>query len=368
MGLAEKLRGLLVCLLAVCLPGPACSSVEDFIAAADAELPHEYPVMAAVQGGLRPNLLSDVSLYNISMSSYLHSFFRQHGLAPKQTLRAIFWVDDSSYKGREDVLGKVLINLEGLALALQSEHAFLKISIRVNLGMADGYIKTMQECLQKQDCQYVVFIEDDWMFESSSILHSQNELAALFDEHLFVNYLRFNKRPNQAWVSDAPCTVEDQSVNIPVTRTGGFSNNPHMLRPSAMSHLFRLTNSPKHAFHNWGLECHFENRLLGLHSLCHAAVYGCLDQAQEGLLDCVHELTVRNPAHRCGYADYIHHTFRQSNDTSCPNNNGHQPSFGRCGLYLYGSRSHPPSCRHLLGSQINLTEFWQSQASQAVAW
>ena len=329
------------------------------LAAGANALEEGFPVALVIQGGFRPNIQADVTLYDIAIRSYMYALFEQHGLQPHQIMHGTIWLDSSSFDGQHRVLSGMLANLEQLLVGIHSRYPFLRMQIKFNKGMAEGYRTAMLDCIHESSCRYIVFLEEDWQLEHEHIVHSQQELVALFDQHDWINYLRFNKRPLKAWVSDAPCTLDDMRIqSVPVVNTGGFSNNAHMLRPEVMLELFELTNDLEHATHNWGVECHADNTRMGLHSLCHKLVYECLDSHHNDLRAC--NMSVHD---RCGYTETAQSRFHQLNQTACLDAANHSPNFDACGLYMYGNTSSPASASHLIGGGFNVTRFWENPVS-----
>lgn len=317
--------------------------------------------MFAMQSALRHNMHTDISLYNLTVSNYLYAFFRQHRLVPQARLHGIIYVDDSSFLGQEKVLGTIIIKLEAFALALQAEYPFLKLQIRTSLGLGDAYLSTMHACLQKRDCRYVVFLEDDRIFDPEKISHSQGDLVELFDEHPFINYVRFKHKENHpaglGW--DGPCTVEDTSMKVPLRRTGAFANNPHMLRPGQVLKFLNITYSPVHARHNWGVECYDDARRPGLYSFCHAATFDCLETTHASAVPCIID---RASASNCG-STWQRPDFHQINASTCLNSDQAAPNWDACGLFLYGDNSLAYSTVHLEGQIFNATQYWESHTA-----
>ena len=223
---------------------------------AKADKDSRFPVALVVHGGYRPTLGADVTLYRLAATSYLYSFFTQFKKTPPQPLEIVLWVDTSSYEDHIDVLEQLLHNLQSLVKELVSDYGWVKPRINFSRGIAESYHRSLRFCGEEDWCKYLMFTEDDWVFEHSSIKHSAMDLQNLMDDHDWVNYIRFNKRELKAILFDSPCIVEDKRLPIPLTNTAGFSNNAHLCRAGAVQRLFELVHDARTSGQNWGLECH----------------------------------------------------------------------------------------------------------------
>lgn len=215
-----------------------------------------FPVALIVHAGYRPTLGADVTLYRLAATSYLYSFFTQFKNTPPQPLEIVLWVDTSSYETHIDILEQLLHNLQSLIAELVSDYSWVKPRINFSRGIAESYHRSLRFCEEEDWCKYLMFTEDDWLFEHSNIKHSAVELLDLMDDHDWVNYIRFNKRELKAILFDSPCIVEDKRLPIPLTNTAGFSNNAHLCKAGAVQRLFELVHDARTSGQNWGLECH----------------------------------------------------------------------------------------------------------------
>lgn len=217
---------------------------------------NRFAVALVVHGGYRPTLGADVTLYRLATTSYLYSFFTQFKKTPPQPLEVILWVDTSSYENHIDVLEQLLHNLQLLITELTSDHIWLKPKINFSRGIAESYHRSLRMCVEEDWCKYLMFTEDDWLFEHSNIKHSAAEILDVMNDHDWVNYIRFNKRQLKPILFDSPCIAEDKRLPIPLTNTAGFSNNAHLCKAGAVQRLFELVHDARNSGHNWGLECH----------------------------------------------------------------------------------------------------------------
>ena len=64
-------------------------------------------------------MLTDVTLYKLSVTSWLYSFFGQFDKTPTE---ALLWVDTSSYGEHVDMLEGVLQNLQDLVLEINADY------------------------------------------------------------------------------------------------------------------------------------------------------------------------------------------------------------------------------------------------------
>lgn len=215
-----------------------------------------FPTVLVIHGGYRPTLEADITLYRLAATSYLYSFFTQFDQVASQPLELVLWIDTSSYEDHIHVLENVLHNLEAFTEQLRQEYSWVKPKIKFSRGIAESYHRSLHDCENSAWCKYIMFTEDDWLFEHANIQHSALDLLDLMDHHNWVNYIRFTKREVNAILFDSPCVVEDQRLPIPLTSTGGFSNNAHLGRASAVQRLFDLVHDARTSSHKWGLECH----------------------------------------------------------------------------------------------------------------
>jgi len=135
---------------------------------------------------------TDITLYKLAITSYLYAFFGQSDKTPREALEACIWVDASSYEDHIDILEGVLHNLQSLIEEVSRDYHWVKFSLRFSWGIAETFHRSLRLCEEKSWCSYLVFVEDDWMFEYTNIKHSAMELLALVQGHDWINYIRFN--------------------------------------------------------------------------------------------------------------------------------------------------------------------------------
>ncbi|KAL3149448.1 hypothetical protein ABBQ32_002239 [Trebouxia sp. C0010 RCD-2024] len=323
------------------------------------------PILLVVHGGYRPTLLTDVTLYKISVTSWLYSFFGQFGKTPREPMEALLWVDTSSYEEHVVVLEGVLHNLRGLILEVKADYPWVNFALRFSRGIAETYHRSLIICEEKPWCSYMMFTEDDWMFEYSSIKHSGLELLDIMQNHDWVNYIRFNKRTINPVLFDAPCVVEDTRLPIPLTHTAGFSNNAHLCRVRAIQKLFDITHDARQAANNWGLECHQDMGKIGMFSLCHNLAYACAAQRPFVQDPAVCDYNKYVQAHGCADTKWATDVYKQVDKQTCRNDKDKSPRYDHCGLYLYGGFGGPQSAAHLQGEGENFdsTAFWARPVS-----
>lgn len=335
--------------------------------AEDAEGPDvRFPVLLVVHGGYRPSLQTDVTLYKIAVTSWLYSFFGQFGKTPRQPLEALLWVDTSSYEEHVDVLEGVLHNLRDLILEVKADYPWVKLALRFSRGIAETYHRSLTVCEEKPWCSYMMFTEDDWMFEYSNVKHSGLELLDIMQNHDWVNYIRFNKREIKPVLFDAPCVVEDARLPIPLTHTAGFSNNAHLCRVGAIQKLFDITHDARQAAKNWGVECHQDMGKIGMFALCHNLAYACKAQrpfVQDPAVCDYHKYV---QGHGCGNTQWATDVYKQVDRHNCRDDKDKPPRYDHCGLYIYGGFEGPRSASHLQGEgeTFDSTAFWARPVSR----
>ncbi|MCJ1242448.1 hypothetical protein MMC14_010456 [Varicellaria rhodocarpa] len=325
-----------------------------------------FPTVLVVHGGFRPTMLTDVTMYKLSVTSWLYSFFGQFDKTPRKPLEALLWVDTSSYEEHLDVLEGVLHNLRALIVEINADYPWVKFSVRFSRGIAETYHRSLSTCQELPWCHYMMFTEDDWMFEHVNIKHSALELYDIMQDHDWVNYIRFNKRTLQAILFDAPCLVEDTRLPIPLTHTGGFSNNAHLCRVSAIQKLFDITHDARQAAHTWGVECHSDMGKIGMFALCHNLAYACAAQRPFVQDPAVCDYNKYVQSHGCGDTKWATESYRQIDAKTCRNDQDKSPRYDHCGLYLYGSFEGAQSASHLQGEgeSFDPTEFWANPVSR----
>ena len=100
----------------------------------------------------------------------------------------------------------------------------LSLLIRPGSGLKANYL----HAIDTVRTPYLLFLEHDWTFRRTVDLP---RLLDAFDRHPFVNYVRFNKQPNDArFMWDHFVEPEDRIGELQLTRTSGWSNNPHVVR------------------------------------------------------------------------------------------------------------------------------------------
>ena len=325
-----------------------------------------FPTVLVVHGGYRPTMLTDATLYKLSITSWLYSFFGQFDKTPREPLEALLWVDTSSYEEHIDVLEGVLHNLQDLVLEINADYPWVRFSLRFSRGIAETYHRSLTMCQEKPWCSYMMFTEDDWMFEYSNIKHSALELLDIMQNHDWVNYIRFNKRSIKAILFDAPCVVEDTRLPIPLTHTGGFSNNAHMIRVGAIQKLFDITHDARQAANNWGVECHHDMGKIGMFALCHNLAYACAAQRPFVQDPAVCDYNKYVQSHDCGDTKWATESYKQIDARTCRNDMDKSPRYDHCGLYLYGGFEGPQSASHLQGEgeTFDSTSFWAHPVSR----
>ncbi len=324
-----------------------------------------YPIALVIHGGYRPTMGTDITLYKLAITSYLYSFFCQFDKTPREALEAYIWVDASSYEEHVDVLEGVLHNLQNLIEEVNEDYTWVRFSLRFSRGIAETYHRSLRMCEEKGWCSYLMFVEDDWMFEYSNIKHSAMELLDLMQNHDWVNYIRFNKRQINGILFDSPCVVQDNRLPMPLTHTAGFSNNAHLCRAQAVQKLFDITHDARQAANNWGLECHEDMGKMGMFALCHNLVYACpaaVPFVQDPAV-CNYAKYVQN--HGCAETNWATETFKQVNEASCQNEQGREPRYDHCGLYIYGEYHGPQTASHLEGDgkTFDAALFWAHPTS-----
>ena len=324
-----------------------------------------FPTALVIHGGYRPTMGTDTTLYKLSITSYLYSFYGQFDQTPREALEAYIWVDASSYEGNIDILEGVLHNLQDLMEEINEEYTWVRFSLRFSRGIAETYHRSLRFCEEESWCSYLMFVEDDWMFEYSNIKHTAMELLDVMQNNDMVNYIRFNKREIIGILFDSPCVVQDTRLPIPLTHTAGFSNNAHLCRAASIQKLFDVTHDARQAANNWGLECDQDMSKMGMFALCHNLVYACPSvrpYVQDPAV-CDYRKYVQN--HGCADTNWATETFKQVNATSCQNDQGREPRFDHCGLYIYGEFHGPQSASHLEGEgrTFDSTAFWAHPTS-----
>lgn len=324
-----------------------------------------FPVTLVVHSVYRATLGTDITLCKLAITSYLYAFFGQFDKTPREALEAYIWVDASSYEDHVDILEGVLHNLQRLIEEVSRDYYWVRFSLRFSRGIAETYHRSLKTCEEESWCSYLMFVEDDWMFEYTNIKHSAMELLALFQGHDWINYIRFNKRITTGILFDSPCVVQDTHVPIPLTHTAGFSNNAHLCRVSAVQKLFDITHDARQAANNWGLECHQDMSKMGMFALCHNLVYACPADVPfvQNPAVCDYREYVQN--HGCADTNWATETFQQVNATSCQNDQGRSPRYDHCGLYIYGEFQGPQTTSHLQsdGRMFDSTLFWSHPTS-----
>ena len=324
-----------------------------------------FPATLVIHGGYRPTMAADVTMYRLAVTSCLYSFFGQFDKTPREALEASIWVDASSYEGHINVLEGVLHNLQELVQEINDDYVWVKFSIHFSRGIAETYHRSLRLCEEKPWCSYVMFVEDDWMFHHPNIKHSAMELVNIMNSNDMVNYIRFNKRTINGILFDSPCVVQDGRLPIPLTHTAGFSNNAHLCRVSAIQKLFDITHDARQAANDWGLECHEDMGKMGMFALCHNLVYAC--PAQRPFVQdpgvCDYKKYVQN--HGCADTNWATETFKQMNATSCTNDDGREPRYDHCGLYIYGEYQGAQTTAHLQGDgkTFDADAFWANPTS-----
>ncbi|KAL0055024.1 hypothetical protein WJX82_005938 [Trebouxia sp. C0006] len=59
------------------------------------------------------------------------------------------------------------------------DYYWVRFCMRFSRGIAETYHRSLRKCEEENWCSYLMFVEDDWMFEYTNIKHSAMELLAL---------------------------------------------------------------------------------------------------------------------------------------------------------------------------------------------
>jgi hypothetical protein len=102
----------------------------------------------------------------------------------------------------------------------------LEVLVRPGSGLKANYLHAVDTV----QTPYMLFLEHDWTFRRDVDLP---RLLQVLERHAFVNYVKFNKKANDArFMWDHFVEPEDRVAELPLTRTSGWSNNPHIARLS----------------------------------------------------------------------------------------------------------------------------------------
>ena len=316
---------------------------------------HELlPISFAIHGGYRGNVPDIATLYLLAAASIMEELIHQHADKGCYSLRFAFWLDVGSFETHVASLNLAIAQLQDGMVRFAGRYSTAIVDLKFSHGIADTYSKALAGCVAESWCRYMFFIEDDYIIKLGSVSHSARDLVNLLDDQKQVNYVKFGTEgTGDGW--NGPCMKEDLSMGIPLTWMGGWVNNAHIGRATAMTALMSLVHDPT-ATRNW-LECHHDHRRLSLFSMCHHVTYHCQSSEPFFRTPSVCDTTGHL---KCGE---LISNFQQVNSTACVDNEGHTPQFHHCGLTMYGVPGHD-SAIHLNGKKFNSTSFW-AQDSQS---
>ena len=264
----------------------------------------------------------------------------------------VYWsMDVQSFEAQSGTLNSQVHNLKRLGLSLAQRYPFLQFRFMFGSGISSTFRRSLKMCDESVWCQYVVFLEDDWLFEHTCVQQSLTEIMQILDTHTFMNYLRFNgaiSRDN--W--DSPCLVSEERVTgaTKFLKGAGFSNNPHVSRASVMRKLFDVVYDHDQ-FGSEGVEHDYGN-LHGaafLHALCSTLA-----------VECRSEVPFHISSSDCDSLDWRtgsiwtkKEKWRNefiNNGTDCVTEQGESPVYDHCGLYLFSDEADCPRASHLDGN------------------
>lgn len=339
-------------------------------------MPLGYPLSVMVHAGFRPSSSPDVSLHNISLSSFLHAFVGKwdtngvFGAFENNSMLVTWSLDVQSFELHAHVLALQVRNLQRLSLAFRQTYPFLEFRFIFSAGIASAYRKALRQCDSLAWCRYILLLEEDWIFEHSTILAPVSDLVATLDQYTFMSFVRFNKHKNNAddpW--DAPCLMRDTRIasSVPFLQGAGFSNNPHVARASAMSLLLEEVYDYD-SVADQGLEHgSFKGRhrtSAGLYTMCAILTYDCVDKPLflSGECDCDWRQFNDTEADVFERRPVWTSSFTKTQE-DCINDVGQRPQYDHCGLYIYGGWDDSPRISHLNGDTFIPKDFWQNPRS-----
>jgi hypothetical protein len=113
------------------------------------------------------------------------------------------------------------------------EERGLMLLVRPGSGLKANYLHAVDTVRTP----YMLFLEHDWTFRRDVDLP---RLLEVFDSHPFVNYVKFNKKANDSrFMWDHFVEPEERIAELALTRTSGWSNNPHVVRVSKWRESWR---------------------------------------------------------------------------------------------------------------------------------
>ena len=341
-----------------------------------ADLLPQYPVMLVVHTGYRPASSPDVSLHNITLTSFVYSFLIQWQSLPtvqrellkNQSIVVYFSLDVQSFEGRTDKLDLQLQNLRHLILSFADQIPFLSFRFMFGSGLASTYHRVLAQCDDLSWCRYVILLEEDWLFEHSNIHISLWDLVQVLDENMFMNYVRFsqffNNFTHNNW--DAPCLVRDVRIqgNTAFLKGAGFSNNPHICRAAAMRKVYDVV----YDYNQLGSEgvehdyFHRASSAASLYALCSSLSYDCRTQIPFHSNTSVCNTDVwKDRDVFVRQEQWIAEFTRDA--TECHDDSGYSPNYDHCGLYVLGDWNDLPRVSHLNGKVFTPTGFWGNPIS-----
>ena len=121
-----------------------------------------YPLSVVVHSGFRPQSSPDVSLHNISLSSFLHAFVGQWDQSDRELSGALMnnsmlvtWsLDVQSFELHPRMLALQIRNLQRLSLGFRKVQPYLEFRFLFSVGIASSYRKALRQCDSLAWCRY----------------------------------------------------------------------------------------------------------------------------------------------------------------------------------------------------------------------
>lgn len=335
-----------------------------------------YPLSVMVHAGFRPSSSPDVSLHNISLSSFLHAFVGQwdtnaaFDAFDNKSMLVTWSLDVQSFELHAQMLALQVRNLQRLSLGFRQIYPFLEFRFIFSAGIASSYRRALRQCDSLAWCRYLLLLEEDWIFEHSQILAPVSDLVSTLDEHTFMSFVRFNKdRNNGGNLWDVPCLMTDTRISssVPFLKGAGFSNNPHVARASTMSLLLEEVYDFR-SMADQGLEHGSlkgrHHTSAGLYTLCAMLTYDCAEKPLflSGECDCDWRQFNNTEADVFERRQDWLSSFTKTEE-DCINDVGQRPQYDHCGLYIYGGWDDGPRIAHLDGDTFVPEVFWRNPRS-----
>ncbi len=331
------------------------------------------PLILLIHAGFRQASSPDVSLHNISLSSFLYSFNDQWKLPPHANADLqVYWsLDVQSFEPYPDALMQQVHNLQQLSLSFQKSHPFLQFHFLYDSGVASAYRRAVNLCESAWWCRYVFLLEEDWLFEHTTIVTPLADLIEILDQHTFMNYVRFNKFSNNfdGTIWDAPCLIRDLRIlsETPFLKGAGFSNNPHIARASSMQILveevFDHDQISSEGLEHGSMK-NRNNSPAAIYAMCAILSYDCIGET----LFLEDQSSCDWRKHHDIEADVFERqqewvaTFARKGD-DCYDSRDRRPSYDQCGLYVYGDWNDRQRISHLNGRSFSPATFWAEPRS-----